>query len=338
MVVATDRRLYVSTDKGLFQARSNGRGYEAQPLAFDRYAPMRWPVVADCDNPRRLYAGTSKGGVFRSDDAGQSWREINDGIIYKEIWSLIQHPRTGELYVGTGPASVFKSLDRGESWVDSEQFRTMPESIDWTFPPPPHIAHVKGLALCASDPQIILGAVEEGWLVRSRDGGATWETLKNGTEFDSHYVAIMPDNPAVILATSGDGFYRSTDGGDSFMRCTEGLDRSYFAQPVVHPARPNVVFTAASAVPPPGWRRPEGADAAFYRSEDQGVTWRRLAGGLPDHLTAAPRSTAGDPESPDVFIVGMTDGTVWITEDAGESVRRALSGLPPVTAISVAYA
>ncbi len=135
MVVATDRRLYVSTDKGLFQARSNGRGYEAQSLAFDRYAPMRWPVVVDCDNPRRLYAGTSKGGMFRSDDAGQNWREINQGIIYKEIWSLAQHPRTGELYVGTGPASVFKSLDRGESWIDSEQFRTMPESIDWTFPP-----------------------------------------------------------------------------------------------------------------------------------------------------------------------------------------------------------
>jgi len=39
-----------------------------------------------------------------------------------------------------------------------------------------------------------------------------------------------------------------------------------------------------------------------------------------------------------VFIVGMNDGTVWITEDGGESFRRALSGLPPVTAVSVAYA
>src|SRR5262245_17263655 len=102
MVVATDRRLYVSTDAGLFQARSNGSAYEAQSLAFDRYAPMRWPVVVDRDNPRRLYAGTSKSGMFRSDDAGQAWREINQGIIYKEIWSLTQHPRTGELYVGTG--------------------------------------------------------------------------------------------------------------------------------------------------------------------------------------------------------------------------------------------
>ena len=71
MVVATDRMLYVSTDKGLFRARSNGGGYEPEPLAFEPYAPMRWPVVVDCDNPRRLYAGTSKSGMFRSDNAGQ---------------------------------------------------------------------------------------------------------------------------------------------------------------------------------------------------------------------------------------------------------------------------
>lgn len=214
----------------------------------------------------------------------------------------------------------------------------MPESIDWTFPRAPHIAHVKGMSVCADDPSLVLGAVEEGWIVRSRDGGATWETIKNGTEFDSHYVAIMPDNPSVILANSGDGFFRSTDGGDSFSRCTEGLDRRYFAQPVVHPDRPNVVYTAASAVPPPGWRRPEGADAAFYRSEDQGLSWTRLTGGLPDYFSAAPRCVSGDPYDPEVVVVGMTDGTVWITEDGGELFRQALSGLPSVSAVSVAQA
>src|SRR6266545_4183312 len=101
MAVATDRSLYVSTEAGVYQARSKGGAFDVQPMAFLGSGVMRWPIVVDCDDPHRLYAGTSKGGMFRSDDSGQSWKEINNGIIYKEAWSIVQHPRTRELYVGT---------------------------------------------------------------------------------------------------------------------------------------------------------------------------------------------------------------------------------------------
>jgi photosystem II stability/assembly factor-like uncharacterized protein len=84
------------------------------------------------------------------------------------------------------------------------------------------------------------------------------------------------------------------------------------------------VFTAAAAVPPPGWSRPEGAHSAVYRSGDQGKTWARLTGGLPEDMTAAPRAVAGDPVDPDAVCIGMTDGTIWLTEDGGESFRSAL--------------
>ena len=100
--------------------------------------------------------------MFRSQDGGDTWHETNEGIIYKEIWWMEQHPATGELYAGTGPASVFKSVDGGDTWQDCPQLRSLPETIDWTFPPPPHIAHVKGLALTPDDPNRIFGAVEEG--------------------------------------------------------------------------------------------------------------------------------------------------------------------------------
>ncbi len=242
MVVATDRLLYIGTENGLFEAKPRGGEYELTALPFEVRGTMRTPLVVDKDDPSRLYAGTTKDGMLVSEDAGRTWREINNGLIYKEVWSLVQHPTTGDLYVGTGPASVFKSTDRGESWQDSEQFRSMPESIDWTFPRAPHVAHVKGLGVCGQDPDIVFGAVEEGWIVRSRDGGQTWATIKQGTEFDSHYVTVLPHDPSIILATSGMGTYRSTDGGDSFTQITEGLDRRYFAAPVVHPDRPNVML------------------------------------------------------------------------------------------------
>lgn len=333
----TDRLIYVGTTEDLFLVEMNGSAGAPRSLGLRGKGGMRCPVVVDRDDPRRLYAGTGQAGVLRSDDGGQSWREANQGIIYKEIWWMEQHPVTGELYAGTGPAAIFKSADRGDTWTDLPALRDLPDTKEWTFPRPPHIAHVKGLALTPSDPARILGAVEEGWIVRSTDGGKTWQDLRDGTEFDSHSVAVMPDNPDVLITTSGTGIYKSVDGGETFTDANKGMSQRYMTQIAVHPARPKVLFTAAASMPPPGWRRPEGAAAGFYRSDDQGDSWRRLTGGLPDQFTAAPRIVAGDPEKPDAFFAGMSDGTVWMTEDGGESFRTILSGLPHVTSLRVVH-
>jgi photosystem II stability/assembly factor-like uncharacterized protein len=336
MLHSTDRILYVGTEDGLYLAEPDGKEYKFRPLALQGKGVLRSPVQIDRDNPHRIYAATSRCGMQRSEDGGQSWREINNGILYKEAWCVVQHPQSGELFVGTGPSSVFKSADGGDSWTDCEKLRDLPETIDWTFPRPPHVSHVKGLALCPDDPSVILGAIEEGWIVRSQDGGKSWQNIKEGVEFDAHSVAVMPDNPAVVIATSGQGVYKSANGGDSFVESSNGLDRRYMAQLVCHPARPKVLFSAAAAVPPPFWRRPEGAAAAFVRSDDQGESWRRLSGGLPEHFKAAPRATAGDPEEADAFFVGMTDGTIWLSENGGESFRQIVGGLPSVFSIRVA--
>lgn len=336
MGAVSDRVLYVGTADGLYLAERDGDAYQARPIGLQGKGAIRYPVVVDCADPGRIYAGTNRAGMYRSDDRGRTWREINEGIVYKEIWSVAQHPRTRELIVGTGPASIFKSADGGDTWTESEQIKRLPTTREWTFPNPPHIAHVKGLGLCDEDPSLVYGSIEEGWAVRSRDGGVTWEQLKDGLEFDLHYINVMPDDRRKIVATSGDGVYRSFDGGDTWQESCEGLSCRYLAPLVVHPARPDVLFTAAAAVPPPFWRRPEGADAAFFRSENQGASWAKLEGGLPAHFTAAPRATASDPEGPDVYFVGMTDGTVWMSENAGGSFRQVCAGLPQVMSIRVA--
>jgi photosystem II stability/assembly factor-like uncharacterized protein len=333
----SNRMLYVGTEDGLYLAEPDGKEYKSHPLALQGKGALRSPVVIDRDDPRRIYAATSRGGMQRSEDHGQNWHEINNGILYKETWCVVQHPTTSELFVGTGPSSVFKSADGGDSWTDCERLRDLPETIDWTFPRPPHVSHVKGLALRPDDPMVILGAIEEGWIVRSQDGGKSWQNIKEGVEFDAHSVAVMTDNPTVVIATSGQGVYKSINGGDSFVESSQGLDCRYMAQLVCHPARPKILFSAAAAVPPPFWRRAEGAASAFFRSEDQGESWRRLSGGLPDHFNAAPRATAGDPEEADAFFVGMSDGTVWLSEDGGESFRQIVGGLPSVMSIRVAY-
>jgi photosystem II stability/assembly factor-like uncharacterized protein len=332
MAATDDRVLYLGTYEGVYRAEPKGDGYEATLLGLADQGGLRARVIVDKDDANLLMAGTVKGGMFRSEDAGATWQEINQGITYKEIWSMVQRPDTGEVIVGTGPVTVYKTRDHGDTWVDCEGIRTLRESKEWTFPNPPHVAHVKGLDVSGDR---IMGALEEGWLVRSLDGGTTWETIQHGTHFDSHSVVTMPNDPQVVLSTSGHGVYRSEDAGATFENASSGLDCQYLAQIVVHPARPNVLFTAAAEVPPPGWRRPEGANSRFFRSESQGGSWERLSGGLPPAFKAAPRGTAGDADDPDAFFVGMTDGSVWMSENGGESFRQIITGLPQVSSITV---
>jgi photosystem II stability/assembly factor-like uncharacterized protein len=332
----------ISTQGGAFigvhrSDRGNALG-ETKPLALNGVGTIK-AIVQDHKVADRLYAATLSEGVWRSDDGGHSWREINKGILYRHGFSLVQHPVTGELYYGTEPASIFKSTDYGESWALCEGLQKLRERIDWTFPNPPHVAHVRGLGLCYSDPSVVFGAIEEGWVVRSSDGGATWQCLTQGSHFDAHSVTVMPDNPNIVIETAGRGAFRSADGGETFAPANTGLDHTYLAPLAVHPERPNVLFTAGAAVPPPGWRRPEGPGCGVYRSEDQGASWTRLTGGLPDEIAkAAPRGLAGDPTDADGVYVGLTDGTVWATRDGGARFTKVFEGLPPVHALTVASA
>jgi photosystem II stability/assembly factor-like uncharacterized protein len=327
--------IYISTQTGLFRGSLNGRIDDLQPIGDRDLGLVRAPIAIDYHNPDRLYLGTRRGGMFRSDDRGKTWHEKNDGLIYKEVWCIVQHPATGEVFVGTGPASVFKSSDYGDSWTFCEHLHTMKETIDWTFPNPPHVAHVKSIGLSRKDPKMIYGAIEEGWLIRSKDGGDTWETLKSGTTIDSHTVSVMPDNPNVLLSASGNGIFRSEDGGDNFILSSDGLTREYVSQIAFHESEPEILFTASAEVPPGMWRRPQGANSKFFRSNDQGRSWNELSGGLPDHMSAAPRAATGHPDRAGSFLVGMNDGSIWMTANYGESFDQVANGLPPVYGIAI---
>src|SRR5579884_3516950 len=276
MAGQADRILYLGTWDGLYQAEPNGHGYKTRLLGLESpntpnarwndhrggrsegYGAIRCPVVVDKDDPRRLYAPTNREGMWLSEDGGETWREINRGLVYKEVWSLAQHPRTGELKVGTGPSAFFASTDRGESWVEAAQLRTLPTTKHWTFPGPPFVSHIKDIGLCADDPSLVFGSIEEGGVVRSRDGGHTWDQIdeSNGIYDDVHTVSVMPDDHRTLVATTGKGVYRSEDGGDTWALSSDGLERwTYMSHLLVHPARPRVLFTAAAHLGPAGRRQ-----------------------------------------------------------------------------------
>ena len=96
--------LYFGTANGLYVGEPGTDGYSARPIGLDGTGDFRAPVVVDCRDKSVLYAGTNKAGMFRSRDAGRTWQEINQGLVYKNVWSIAQHPTTDALVVGTSPA------------------------------------------------------------------------------------------------------------------------------------------------------------------------------------------------------------------------------------------
>jgi photosystem II stability/assembly factor-like uncharacterized protein len=338
--VASERRAwYVGTSKGLFLIeRDSDRHASARPLGLEDAGGFRAAVVVDCADPGRLYAGTTRGGILRSLDAGQTWQPINDGLLYKDVWSLVQHPVTGRLYAGTSPAGVFRSDDGGTTWSACESLWQLPSTRQWHGPVPPHLSRLKDLAVSAEEPEAVFGAIEEGWLVRSRDGGQSWEQIAEGVPHDSHTIRFAPGSSSTLVMGANDGMFRSTDGGQTWQPANTGLDgRAYTPTPLVTRAtRPNVVFGSVAAVGPGRWRRPEGGDTVFCRSDDMGESWVTLTGGLPRPLVPIPRALAVDPTNPSGYVAGLTDGSVWATDDDGGAFGQLLDGLPSVMSMAPA--
>src|ERR1700735_3093783 len=239
------RDMFVATNTGLYHGHVDGSTAELSPIGLEGQGTIL-SVAIDVRDANIVYAATRGGGFFRSDDHGRTWHEKSAGLTYRETWAIAQHPTTGTLYLGTEPAAIFVSNDRGEHWAFCEKIHALPETIEWTFPHPPHLAHVKGIGLSAADPNVILAAIEEGYFVRSQDAGATWMTLKSEVWIDAHTITVMPDKPNVIVGATGHGIFRSEDGGDNFVHITDGVGSRYCYGIVVHPEAPATLFTAGA--------------------------------------------------------------------------------------------
>lgn len=314
-------KLLIGTDSGVFRL-SNGTK-DIQPEA----GPSE--VTFLVSGKTWVFALTRENALWvRTDQSG--WRLVNDRPVNEEVWAFAADPRMdGRLYLGVSPALLYRSDDRGESWTACESMRRIPGYESWTFPPPPHIPHVRSIV---PDPQVV-GAVyigvEEGGVYHSIDGGETWESLNEGLYWDVHTVTPA-GNGMRLYATTGAGFHRSDDGGHHWRLISAGLDRSYTTLCMASPERSERLYTAAAASPPRTWAR--GANAALYRSDDGGEHWVRLEHGLPPQFNVMVRSLALD-EAGGVYAAAGHE--LFASFDEGESWQLMAGDLPTVRALAV---
>lgn len=274
-----------------------------------------------------VVALTQQGALWRR-TSSHGWELVHERPVVEDIWACGADPRVaGRLYLGVSPALLYWSNAGGVSWTACEAIRHIPGYERWTFPPPPHIPHVRSVV---PDPQVI-GAVyigvEEGGIYHSGDEGETWESLNEGLYWDVH--TVTPTSAGLRLyATTGRGFYRSDDGGQHWRHLMHGLERRYTVPLVASPQQPGQLYTAAAAGPPPSWH--QGANAALYRSDDGGERWVRLEQGLPPQFDVMVRQIAVDDAGTVVIAAGPE---LFASHDAGASWQRLTAELPTVHAL-----
>ena len=229
-----DAALFRTTDGGHSWHELAGlRGHESGP----RWQPgaggmCLHTIVLDPGNPDRIFVAISAAGAFRSNDAGKTWRPINQGLRSQYIpdptaevghcvHRIAIHPTRPDTLFMQKHWDVMRSDDGGDSW--REVSGNLPS--DFGFP----------IAVHAHEPETIyvvpiqsdsLHYPPEGKLrvYRSRSGGNEWEALTKGLPQQDCYVNILRDAMAVdtlepcgiYFGTTGGQVYASADDGDSW--------------------------------------------------------------------------------------------------------------------------
>ncbi len=290
-----------------------------------------------------LFAGTYGAALFASKDLGRSWEQRDRGIGELEIYTLALHEvgRGTRLYAGTQPAHLFYSDDLGQHWTELTGLRQVPGVEKWTFPAPPHQAHVKSLAFDSNCPDSVYAAVEVGGFLKSTDGGRTWQPVA-GLNPDAHRVLAPASDPGkvyLVMPTTNSaptdiaGVSVSYDGGASWKSLTPRDFRIGYVDPLlVHPRNHNLIFTAGARTGPGTWKKTQSADARIARSKDGGKNWEILTGGLPEEIRGNIEAMAMDAWSAGfALFAGTTDGEVFSSTDGGDRWEKIIQGIGPVS-------
>ena len=306
MLVATDREVVViDVERG---AVAPARGIGGRPTC----------LTADPLVHGRAWCGTSRAGLFRSDDGGRSWQSV--GLAGCLIMAVTASPADRDaVWVGTEPSQVWRSGDAGKTWEQTTPLETLPSSSGWSFPPKPETHHVRWIGCHPRESERLWVAVEAGALVSTVDGGRTWSDRVSGGPWDTHELAIHDKAPDTLRVAAGDGYFESYDAGMTWCSPAVGLEVGYLRSVAIDLEQPEVVLVSASSGPHSAYVAGR-SDGRLYRrlTRDR---WERVLDGWPE-----PPSTIAP-----LLCAGAKGGEMWAadergvhrSDDGGKSWRRS---------------
>ncbi|MFN2576394.1 MAG: WD40/YVTN/BNR-like repeat-containing protein [Pyrinomonadaceae bacterium] len=296
-------------------------------------------LVCHPDHPERIWAGSAGGGVWRSNDAGQTWQSCWSDQDILNIGSLgIDQKNPDLIYCGTGEANLssdsypgvglYKSSDEGKTWqlIASSEKQIVPKRIGAIAVDPFDSKHVLlgGVGLA----EVSSSGKDMGGLYVSTNAGINWKrmTFVSSRNYWCHAVVFHPKTRGRIYATfteqgSRSGIWRSTDGGKKWEHLKKGLpEAARFGRTslAISPSNPDVLYAFA--------KNEASGDKdlllGVFRSTNGGDTWKSIHGA---HFKDEGQISYGNtivvhPTNPDYVICGGVD--LHRTTDAGATWKK----------------
>jgi hypothetical protein len=253
------------------------------------------------DQPERLYLGTEPGGLFQSDDGGNSFHLVESlwnvperldnwfggGRDLPGLCSIVVDPRdSSHVTVGVSVGGVYETRDGGTTW-------------------------------------------------QARNKGLYANYLPNPyAEFghDPHFILASPSNPDVLWQQNHCGIFRSVDSGATWENISQEGGPAYFGFALAVDEKNADTAWVIPAIDAE-YRMAVDTALCICRTEDGGKTWQALRSGLPPENAYDVVFRHGLDSRGDRLAFGTTTGNVYVSEDRGESWRCIGSNFPPVYSV-----
>ena len=319
---------------------SQSINYEIPNLNWRSIGPYRGgrasSVTGVSNSDNTYYFGATGGGIWKTTDSGQNWRNISDGYFGGSIGAIsASESDPNILYVGTGEKTVrgnvspgyggfWKSDDAGETW------KKMNLDIDQV--------QVGRIAIHPKNPDIVYIAIigdlfkdsNKRGVYKSTDGGKSWrQVLFSNERSGAVDISIDKNNPRIIFASTwnirrtpyslesggeGSGLWKSTDGGETWKNISdnEGLPSGIWgiSGVSVSPVNSKKVFALI-----------ENKEGGLFRSDDGGSSWEKVNEdrNLRQRAWYYTRVYADTQNENRVYVMNVS---FWRSEDGGKSFDR----------------
>ncbi len=363
-------RVLVGTRKGAFILTSDAKRdkWEVDGPHFagwEIYHLKGSPV-----DPDRLYASQSSGWfgqvIQRSNDGGTTWEAVDNKFVYdgvpgthqwydgtphpwefKRVWHLepsLSDPDT--LYAGVEDAAMFRTTDGGRSWHELSGLRGHGSGPRWQPGAGGLCLHTILIDPKNHDRMFI--AISAAGAFRTEDGGKSWHPINRGLRSQYipdedaevghcvHRIAMHPSRPDVLFMQKHWDVLRTDNAGDSWTEVSGNLPTDFGFVIDVHAHEPETIYVVpikndSEHFPPDGKLR-------VYRSRTGGNEWEALTNGLPQrdcYVNVLRDAMAVDALDACGIYFGTTGGQVYVSSDAGDTLKPIVRDLPPVVSVEV---